>query len=93
MIYKELLKGSFEKKEMVDQLFSRLQSKMFKDSEIILDLEEGVLVSAYFLNKLENLIIRSKELETKVSLTNISPQISKCLHVLNCKKSKKPAFI
>ena len=93
MIYKELLKGNLEIKETIDQLFSRLQSKMFKDTEIVLDLKGVILISSYFLDKLEKFIIRSKELEIKILLVNIPPSVSKTLHVLNCKKNKRTSLL
>ena len=92
MHYRELLKENFETKETIDELFSKIYSKMFKGVEITLDLEGLAIVSAYFLDRLENLMIRAKELETKILLVKIPSHISKAIHILNSRRTKKTVY-
>lgn len=77
----ELLQGEMISKEATDQIFNHFENQLLDREEIVLDLERVNFISVYFLERLEKLIQRAKNLNIKVKITNVKPAIYKVFQV------------
>ena len=88
-----LLDGELKSKETIDLIFSRLEDQIFDRKKIFINLSRVNFISAYFLEKLEKLFIRAKELEVEITLENMSPLVCKVFQVARCKKALREKII
>ena len=69
------------KKETTDVIFNDLENQLLDRREIDICFEKISFVSVYFLERLEKLIDKAKELNVKIQITDVKPSIYKVFQV------------
>ena len=84
---KDLLQGEMTSKEVVNKLFDELDGELLDRNQqnIVLDFEKVIFISVYFLERLENLVHKAKELNVRVQINNIQPSVYKVFQVARVK--------
>lgn len=77
----ELLQGEIISKEIIDSIFNKLEDQILDRSSICLDLKKITFISVYFLERLEKLVQRAKDLSVQIQITNVPPAIYKVFQV------------
>ena len=79
------LSGEIISKETIDLVFSNLENQLLDKKEISYDFQKITFISVYFLERLENLINKAKELSVKIQILNVQPAIYKVFQVARTK--------
>ena len=84
---KDLLQGDITLKEVINDIFNSLDSKLLdrNQKDIILDFEKINFISVYFLERLEIFIQKAKELDVRVQIKNVQPNVYKVFQVARVK--------
>ena len=81
-----LLKGEITSNEVIDSIFNALENELMDKKEIMLEFKNVLFISTYFLERLERLIQRAKDLNVKVQIANVQPAIYKVFQVARVKE-------
>src|SRR3989338_3568642 len=76
-----LLQGEMTSKKTIDVIFNDFENQLLDRREIIIDLKKIVFVSVYFLERLEKLVERAKNLNVEIKIINVSPDVYKVFQV------------
>ncbi len=77
----EQLKGELTSDEVVNDIFNTFESELMDGKNLIIDLEKVTFINVRFLERLEMLTNKAKELNIKISIKNVLPSIYKVFHV------------
>ncbi|OGI08628.1 MAG: hypothetical protein A3I68_01050 [Candidatus Melainabacteria bacterium RIFCSPLOWO2_02_FULL_35_15] len=77
----DLLQGEMTSKKTIDVIFNDFENQLLDRREIIIDLKKIVFVSVYFLERLEKLVERAKNLNVEIKIINVSPDVYKVFQV------------
>ena len=80
-----LIEGEINSKDLIDNIFSSLENQLLDKTEINLNFQDVTFISVYFLERLEQLVQKSKELNVKITVINIPPSIYKVFQVARVK--------
>ena len=64
-----------------DLLFNYLESQLMDNSEVSIDLTKIDFITVQFLEKLESLLQKAKELKVQTKIINVKPEIYKVFQV------------
>lgn len=64
-----------------DLLFNHLESQLMDNSEVSIDLTKIDFITVQFLEKLESLLQKAKELKVQTKIINVKPEIYKVFQV------------
>lgn len=81
----DMLRGEITSSETIDTLFNTLENDLLDRKEIEINLKNVSFISVYFLERLEKLIQRGKDLNVKVQISNVQPTIYKVFQVARVK--------
>ena len=81
----ELLKDAITSSEIIDTIFNTLENDLLDRKEIEINLKNVSFISVYFLERLEKLIQRAKDLNVTVQISNVQPTIYKVFQVARIK--------
>lgn len=65
----------------IDQLFNCFENQMLDMKEIVIDMGKTTFISTYFLEKLEQLVEKARELNAQVKIINVKSTIYKVFQV------------
>ncbi len=71
--------------ETIDAIFNTLDNDLLDRKEAEINLKDVSFISVYFLERLEKLIQRAKDLNVKVQILNVQPAIYKVFQVARVK--------
>ena len=77
----KLLNGEITSNEVIDSVFDALENELLDKKEIMLEFKNVSFISTYFLERLEKLIQRAKDLNVRVQIINVQPTICKVFQV------------
>ena len=80
-----LLSGELISNKVIDVIFNSLEEDLLDKRELELDFKSVSFISVYFLERLENFVIRAKDLQVNIKLFNVSPGITKVFRVARIK--------
>ena len=80
-----LLQGELSSSKLIDLIFNNLERDLLDKREIILNFEKITFISVYFLERLETLVSRAKDLNVEIKILNVSESIYKVFHVARTK--------
>ncbi|MBI3590261.1 MAG: hypothetical protein HY094_02645 [Candidatus Melainabacteria bacterium] len=92
MPIKNLFNGEMTSNEVIDSAFSLLENQALDRNEILINFQNLVFVSVYFLEKLESFIEKAKKLNVKVQIKNVPPSIYKVFRVARVNEILKLCF-
>ena len=81
MLTKELFSSEMISNEEIDNAFNILENQALDQIEITVDFKSLTFISVYFLDKLESFLKKAKELNVKVRIINVQPNIYKVFQV------------
>ena len=81
----EQLKGEMASNEVIDNIFNTLENNLMDGKKADLDLKNVTFINVHFLERLEKLVQKAKELNIEVKIRNVCPSIYKVFHVANDK--------
>ena len=70
-----------DSKEIHDPLFNKLYNELLDKEEVVLDLQNISFISVHFLEQLEKLINKANELNRRLKIINVSPNIYKVFRI------------
>lgn len=76
-----LLKGQITTDETSNKIFDLLENQLLDGKKINLDLKEVTFINVSFLERLERLVQKAKELNIEIKINNVCPSIYKVFHV------------
>ena len=65
----------------IDVIFNDLENQLLDKREITVDMKNVSFISVYFLEKLEKLVEKTKNLNVEIKIINISPDVYKVFQV------------
>ena len=71
--------------ETIDVIFNALENEILDRKELTLEFKNILFISTYFLERLEKLIQRAKDLNVKVQIVNVQPAIYKVFQIARVK--------
>ena len=80
-----LLQGEVTSNEVIDLIFHSLENQLLDRNELLIDFQYVTFISVYFLERLEKLVNRARELNVKVKIVNVQPSIYKVFQVARSK--------
>ena len=78
---RDLLQGEIISSEVVDLIFNSLENKLLDRNELLIDFQYVTFISVYFLERLEKLINKARELNVKIKIVNVQSSIYKVFQV------------
>ena len=82
---KDLLQGEITSNKVIDLIFNSLKNQLLDQNELLIDFQRVTFISVYFLERLERLVNRAKELNVKVKIVNVQPSVYKVFQVARSK--------
>ena len=76
-----LLTGEITSSEVIDNIFNPLENELLDRKEIVLDFSRVTFIPVYFLERLEKLVNRARDLSVEIRIANVLPSIYKVFQV------------
>ena len=76
-----LLAGELTSNEIVDRIFNEFENQLLDKKEMVLDFRKVTFISVYFLERLDSLVEKARELMVNIQITNVPPNIYKVFQV------------
>lgn len=77
----DLLQGEMTSNEVVNNIFNSLEKQLLDRSKLAVDFKDVTFISVYFLERLEKLLNRARELNVKIKIINVQPSVYKVFQV------------
>jgi anti-anti-sigma regulatory factor len=77
----EQLKGELTSSEVIENIFNALENNLMDGKRADLDFKNVTFINVHFLERLEKLVQKAKELNIEVKIKNVVPSIYKVFHV------------
>jgi len=77
----EKLKGELTSNEVIESIFNALENNLMDGKKADLDFKNVIFINVHFLEKLEKLVQKAKELNIEITIKNVTPSIYKVFHV------------
>ena len=81
----ELVKDQMTSVDLIGQLFSQFEKELINNKDICLDFKDVNFISVPFLERLEKLVLRAKDLDARIKIVNLTPSIYKVFQVAKVK--------